>query len=308
MKVGVISNNDLCLPLLFFLNNNKAETNLYFGTSPIFEPKREDVLRFCSNYKISCSNQAKKSETVSQWANQLDPDLLFVIGHRQKIDIQKTKARLGMYNIHFGKLPQYRGSSPVFWQMKNNDSTLGLSIHKLTDEMDAGPVHWQKVIKNEEHFSHNYVQYLFSNLLLEGVNEIIQRVNDASFQPIEQDETSANWYSRPTLKDVLIMWDSMPAAQVCSLVRACNNWNAGAITLYQGMEMKIIDASYAANTSTSTASPGTITSITESIKVSSTNGDEVSIHYLSLNSIPFAGRQAKYYGIVEGEKLTYHLD
>ena len=308
MKVGVISNNDLCVPLLYFLHSNKAEVDLYFGASGVIDPKREDVPRFCNNYKISCSDQTKKSESVYQWLDQIEPDLLFVIGHRQKIDTQKTKVKFGMYNIHFGKLPQYRGSSPLFWQMKNNEPTLGLCIHGLTEEMDAGPVYWSKVIRNEEYFSHNYVQYLFSNLVLEGVNEILLRISDHSFQPIAQDESLATWYARPSLKDVLIRWDIMSAAGICSLVRACNSWNAGAITLYQGMEMKIVDASYAVNASTSSALPGTITSITESIKVSSTNGYEVSIHYLSLNSIPFAGRQAKYYGIIEGERLTYHLD
>src|SRR5262245_60804564 len=114
MKVGVISNSDLCLPLLFTLLNNKIETCLYFGKSSVIDPKREDVPRFCDNYNIPYTDQFRKKETVYQWMNQCDPELVFVIGHLQKIDLEKLNARSGIFNIHFGKLPQYRGASPLF--------------------------------------------------------------------------------------------------------------------------------------------------------------------------------------------------
>jgi len=308
MKVGVISNIDLCLPLLYFLTNNKAEVNLYFGSSTTIDPKRRAVNQFCNNYNISCSDQSEKKENVYQWMNRVNDDLVFVIGHLQKIDVRKANPKLGMYNIHFGKLPHYRGASPVFWQMKNMEPTLGLAIHELTEEMDSGPVYWQKEIRNEEHFSHNYVQYLFSNLLLEGVNEILYGVNGSPLQPVNQDESKACWYARPGLKDVLIKWDSMSAAEISTLVRACNNWNAGAITLYQGMELKIIDAMYEKTKTGKVQEPGTITGCSDSISISCRNGDELFIHYLSLNGIPFPGRLAKQYGIIEGERLTYPLD
>ena len=306
MKVGVISNNDLCLPLLFFLVNNNIEVHLYFSKASIIDPKRPDVHRFCNMYSISFIDEASKSESLYSWINSIDADFLFVLGHLRKIDCQKCNAKFGVYNIHFGKLPEYRGASPVFWQMRKMESMLGLCIHALTEEMDAGDVYWTKEIRNEDHFSHHYVQYLFSNLMLEGVSDIMIRTNNGTLQGLQQDESKARWHSKPSLRDVLINWNKMPAAEVCSVVKACNNWNTGAITLYQGMELKLIDASFKPGGGNQPA--GCITSITDSIKISCIGGEEVSIHYLSLNGIPIAGRHAKQYGIIEGEILTYPSD
>jgi len=308
MKVGVISNNDLCLPLLFFLLNNKVETHLYFSRSSVIDPKRQAVHHFCSTYSVAYIDEEKGQESIYTWTSTIDADFLFVLGHLKKIDCQKAKARFGTYNIHFGKLPEYRGASPVFWQMKKMEPTLGLAIHALTDEMDAGAIYWSKEISNEDHFTHNYVQYLFSNLMLEGVGEILVKTSNGKLQSEQQDESKACWHSKPSLRDVLINWNTMAAAEICSLVHACNNWNIGAITLYQGMELKIVDASLQVAVTSKNHAPGTISSLGETVNVSCINGDEIQLHYLSLNGIPIAARHARKYGIMEGERFTYPMD
>jgi len=306
MKVGVISNNDLCLPLLFFLLNNKVEIQLYFSKGSAIDPKRQAVQQFCSSYSVEYIDEAKVGDSLYSWMNAFDADFLFVLGHLKKINCLNARAKFGIYNIHFGKLPEYRGASPVFWQMRNMESTIGISIHALTEEMDAGSIYWSKEFRNEDHFTHNYAQYLCSNLMLEGVSEILVNTSNGTLQSQQQDESKARWHPRPSLKDVLIKWTEMSAGEVCSLVRACNNWNVGAITLYQGMELKLIDASFRPGNCSQPA--GTITAISDSVKVSCIGGDELSIHYLSLNGIPIPGRYAKQYGITEGELFTYPSD
>jgi methionyl-tRNA formyltransferase len=304
MKIGVISNNDFCLPLLFFLIKNKVEANLYLGNSAVMDGKRNEVQQFCRNYHIPFSDPMSKAEPVYEWLEKSKPEVVFMIGHLEKIDIKKVKSDLPIFNIHFGKLPQYRGASPLFWQLKKMDPTIGCCIHALSDTMDAGPVIWEKEIRNEDHFTHSYVQYLFSNFIVEGVNDILSKPNNS---PKIQNETIAHWYPKPSLKDVLIRWDSMPANEICALVRACTNWNTGAITLYQGMEIKLIDVNYQPSP-LSSSPPGTITAITDSIRVSCINNEEVSIYYLSLNGIPFPGRLAGKFGVMIDERLTYPSD
>src|SRR2546421_2471742 len=198
MKVGVISNNDLCLPLLYYLKNNKADPQLYFSDSLVNDPKRNDVLQLCGNYSIPVHTDAHSPDSLYSWLNSTEPDLVFVLSHLHRIDVKRIPVPLGIFNIHFGKLPQFRGASPVFWQLKKMEANLGLSIHALTDRMDAGAVYWKKEIRNEEHFTYSYVQYLFSHLLLEGVNSMLEQIHSSSpFQLEEQDETKACWFARP---------------------------------------------------------------------------------------------------------------
>jgi methionyl-tRNA formyltransferase len=192
--------------------------------------------------------------------------------------------------------------------MKKMEPSLGLAIHSLSEEMDAGPICWTKEIRNEDHFTHNYVQYLFSNLMLEGVHDIIARASSGILQSQAQDESKARWHSKPSLRDVLINWNEMSTTEICSLVRACSTWNVGAITLYQGMELKIVEASLQPADKAKIHTPGTISSLSDTVNVSCGNGHTLAVHYLSLNGIPIAGRHAGKYGIQEGERFTYPMD
>jgi methionyl-tRNA formyltransferase len=81
-----------------------------------------------------------------------EPDVIFITGYTHKIAIDElSSVPKGILNIHFGRLPQYRGPSPVFWQLKNGEAQLGLTIHQLTNKLDSGAVAWEQTIKNEKY-------------------------------------------------------------------------------------------------------------------------------------------------------------
>src|ERR1700730_1967640 len=153
MKVGVISNNDLCLPLLYFLKNNKADPQLYLSESSVHHPKRSDVLQVCRDYSIPVHEDSHSPDSLYSWFDSTKPELVLVLSHLHRIDTKRTSIANRIYNIHFGKVPEFRGASPVFWQLKKMESTLGVCIHALTDRMDGGAIYWKKEIANEEHFT-----------------------------------------------------------------------------------------------------------------------------------------------------------
>jgi hypothetical protein len=44
----------------------------------------------------------------------------------------------GIINIHFGKLPEYRGRHPLSFAMLNNDWTIGVTAHLIDERIDQG--------------------------------------------------------------------------------------------------------------------------------------------------------------------------
>ena len=46
----------------------------------------------------------------------------------------------GILNFHLSILPSNRGLSPVFWQLWNGDPNFGLTIHKVDQNFDTGPI------------------------------------------------------------------------------------------------------------------------------------------------------------------------
>lgn len=68
-------------------------------------------------------------------------DLLLVFGFNWRLprDVLALP-RLGVLNVHPSALPKYRGPSPVLWAIRNGDPSMGITVHRMTERIDAGPV------------------------------------------------------------------------------------------------------------------------------------------------------------------------
>jgi methionyl-tRNA formyltransferase len=48
--------------------------------------------------------------------------------------------RLGTVNLHLGRAPEYRGSSPGFYEMLDGVPEVGVTIHRISAKLDEGPI------------------------------------------------------------------------------------------------------------------------------------------------------------------------
>jgi folate-dependent phosphoribosylglycinamide formyltransferase PurN len=48
--------------------------------------------------------------------------------------------RLGCLNLHLGLAPEFRGSSPAFYEMLEGVPTVGVTIHRINEGLDSGPI------------------------------------------------------------------------------------------------------------------------------------------------------------------------
>lgn len=66
---------------------------------------------------------------------------LFIINNWWMLSSEILKVpKFGSINIHPSKLPQYRGSLPTLWALKNGDSTSAVSFIVLNNKMDSGDI------------------------------------------------------------------------------------------------------------------------------------------------------------------------
>ena len=69
------------------------------------------------------------------------PDILLVFGFNWRLSREVLELpRLGALNVHPSALPKYRGPSPILWAIRNGDASMGMTVHRMTDDIDAGPV------------------------------------------------------------------------------------------------------------------------------------------------------------------------
>ncbi|HEU4565865.1 MAG TPA: formyltransferase family protein [Gemmatimonadaceae bacterium] len=70
----------------------------------------------------------------------LRPDLGVIAGtYILKPDVFEIP-RLGSINLHSGKVPEYRGAAPAFWELYNGETAVGITIHRVVRAVDAGSV------------------------------------------------------------------------------------------------------------------------------------------------------------------------
>jgi len=112
--------------------------------------------------------------------------------------------RLGSINLHSGKVPEYRGAAPAFWELYNGEVEVGITIHEVTSKLDAGQVHRLEVfpldpappgdpIEYVEHFRREVLRPNGTRLIAEVVRDIALGQAD----PVPQDPSRARTYRMP---------------------------------------------------------------------------------------------------------------
>jgi methionyl-tRNA formyltransferase len=76
-----------------------------------------------------------------------DADLLLVAGCGRILGPELCAApKVGALNFHPSLLPAYRGREPLFWALARGEPRVGITVHRLTDDVDAGPILFQRAI------------------------------------------------------------------------------------------------------------------------------------------------------------------
>lgn len=120
--------------------------------------------------------------------------------------------RLGTINLHKGKLPDYRGMPPVFWELWTDQTSVGCSVHWVGERLDEGAVLAESSV-GREHFStvrglQLRLDEVGSLLVCEVVERVLTGPTEARVQIAGQGKT----YRKPTLAQ-----QSMLAARLAAL-------------------------------------------------------------------------------------------
>jgi methionyl-tRNA formyltransferase len=68
-------------------------------------------------------------------------DLLVVYGFNWLLPASVLRTpRAGVINVHSSLLPRYRGPAPVLWAIRNGDAEIGLTVHRMDEQFDTGPI------------------------------------------------------------------------------------------------------------------------------------------------------------------------
>ena len=171
------------------------------------------------------------------------PELLLIAGYSQIFkDPLLAVARLGAINLHGGLLPQYRGGSPLNWQIINGETTAGVSVIRADRGIDTGPVLAEGMVAIGPDDTigdlHDRANALFPGLVLEALAGL-----ERGERGRLQDEAEAVYWHQRNDDDGRIDWAGMTACQVHDLVRAVTRPYPGAFCWLEGHRLRIFRTS-----------------------------------------------------------------
>ena len=120
-----------------------------------------------NNIKILCPVNLG-TNNVMEDIRALRADIIIVMGYGIKLPNSiLTKPEFGCINIHVSLLPRWRGAAPIEHSILNGDKETGVTIFKLENKMDAGPIFDQDIITIEKNDNKESLTKKLNNV---GVN------------------------------------------------------------------------------------------------------------------------------------------
>jgi methionyl-tRNA formyltransferase len=194
----------------------------------------------------------------------------------------------------------------VFWQIKNGETTSGVTIHQMTDKYDSGPMLAQQQISVSPGET---LGLLYARLAIETITLIGKAIdklsNTGNTLLLPQNEAIATYFPRPAADDLKIDWETQSAKEIESIVNAANPDYGGAITLFRGQPFRILEVNQVQMNNPAQFAPGSIVhaDVNYGVIVACTNNQFLRINIVQLAEGIFSGFKLCGLGINVGERF-----
>ena len=176
---------------------------------------------------------------VEQW----EPDLIVLAGFNQIL--RKTilnVPKFGVINLHGGKLPHYRGGSPINWQIINGETEGACTVLYADEGIDTGDILAEECYDigsgDTAGVIYEKTKLIFPRLL----GNVLEDFETDDLVPKKQDLTKGTYYCKRYPKDGLIDWRTMNAKEIHNLVRGLNGHCLdGAFTYLNGKKIVLCE-------------------------------------------------------------------
>ena len=183
----------------------------------------------------------KDNKEEFEFIKELNADLAIVVAYGQIIPknyLSLTKK--GFINIHGSLLPSWRGAAPIQRSIMNLDDETGISIMKIEENLDSGPVSNIYKLKLNQNQNAQEISEKLSVLAAEKILDNIDDILEDKAKFKEQDHSKATYAKKIDKKEGQIDW-SEGASKIIGMINGLYP-TPGAFFSYSGERYKILKA------------------------------------------------------------------
>ena len=153
---------------------------------------------------------------------KLEPDIVIVIAYGKIIPKRFLDlARHGFINIHASLLPKWRGAAPIQRSIMNLDNETGISVMKIVEELDAGPIIRQDKIKINKNIDTLTLSKVLSKLGAKSIIDVIRVIEKGQARFQAQNHSQATYAKKIEKKEAKINWNDN-AKNIIAKINALN--------------------------------------------------------------------------------------
>jgi len=172
------------------------------------------------------------------YLKKLKPDIVIVIAYGKIIPNRLLNLpKYGFINIHASLLPKWRGAAPIQRSIMNLDNETGISIMKIVEELDSGPVMHQNKIKINENIDNLTLSKVLSQLGAKSIIDSISKIEKGEAKFKEQDHSQKSYAKKISKIEAQIHWNES-AKKILGKINGLNP-NPGAWFKFRGQRYKI---------------------------------------------------------------------
>ena len=224
----------------------KSKRGQKINSSPIEECCKKNKLNFRNPMKLN-------SDEEYEIFKKLSADLVIVVAYGKLIPKKfLNTTKLGFINIHASLLPKWRGAAPIQRAIMNGDKKIGVSIMKIKEKLDSGPVLASEELELDQNATHGEIEKKLSimgaKLLIKSLKTI--EVGNPKF--IDQDHSQATYAKKIDKGETRINW-SLEASRVIAHIHGLSPY-PGAWFEHKNERFKVLRA----NKSSASGNPGVL--------------------------------------------------
>ncbi len=193
------------------------------------------------NLEFRTPNNLKDNKNEFEYFKGIEADLVVVVAYGQIIPNEFLNlSKKGFINIHASLLPKWRGAAPIQRSIMNLDKEIGISVMKIAEKLDTGPVcnTYKMDLTNNLNASDvaDKLSLMAAEKILDNIDDILE--DKANF--IKQDHSKATYAPKIQKAEGEINWND--DAKI--IIGKINGLYPvpGAFFIYKGERYKILKA------------------------------------------------------------------
>ena len=239
------------MPILKALYENGYPVSVVYTQPPQKSQRGQKINKspiqgISETLKIECRtpNSLRDNNEEFNYLKELDADIAIVVAYGQIIPKKYLSlVKKGFINIHASLLPKWRGAAPIQRSIMNLEKETGVSIMKIGEKLDTGPVCNSYKIEIKDNDNAEIVSEKLSALAAEKILDNIDEILEDKIDFREQNHNEASYATKIEKTEGQIRWNEN-AENIIGKINGLYP-SPGAFFIHKGERYKILKANLA---------------------------------------------------------------